>query len=417
MIRELIRAFWMIQMISWIIFLFKNIDTKDKLLNLIQELNEFLIYIGNNNPLLCIYYDEDDNINLIDNGVNDNTVNDVNDNTVNDNNNTVNDNTVNDVINEYKKYETKYIEKFKKFSTEVVFTAEELEQKQIECNKIRIAFETEKEDKICSIKKELLKIDVALNELNQINEDEDYEDEEDKYELISELQSEQANLMKELETVETNVLTDEEIEIKVRDIVVNKRLDTYINNYILEHTPLGNVIMRYNNDKKSFEYFSNNTIPYRYLEPIGRKYVMTYWCKYIFVDIEEELKKAEEKYDEEQEKKVKENEKKLSNKEKKVSFKTQFKSYNIESKDTKTMPMKNRSDKNVLPPQIKANLPDVNKQSSEKMLLKENANRYTWEGRISNFVPLKKIDKKIMNKQLAMTYAEFKKMQEEKRNI
>ena len=81
------------------------------------------------------------------------------------------------------------------------------------------------------------------------------------------------------------------------------------------------------------------------------------------------------------------------------------------------MPMKNRSDKNVLPPQIKANLPDVNKQTSEKMLLKENANRYTWEGRISNFVPLKKIDKKIMNKQLAMTYAEFKKMQEEKRNI
>jgi hypothetical protein len=49
--------------------------------------------------------------------------------------------------------------------------------------------------------------------------------------------------------------------------------------------------MRYNNEKKSIEYFSNNSIPYRYLEPVGRKYIMTYWCKPIFFDIEEELKK------------------------------------------------------------------------------------------------------------------------------
>ena len=124
---------------------------------------------------------------------------------------------------------------------------------------------------------------------------------------------------------------------------------------------------------------------------------MTYWCKSIFVDIEEELKKAEEKYEEEQK------EKKLKlPQEKKASFKTQFKVYN---KDT-NMPTKNRS---VLPPQIKANLPDVNK-SSDKILLKENANRYTWEGRLSNLSLLKKVDKKTLNKQLAMTYADFKRM-------
>jgi hypothetical protein len=74
--------------------------------------------------------------------------------------------------------------------------------------------------------------------------------------------------------------------------------------------------------------------------------------------------------------------------------------------------MKNRTTSNfALPPQIKANLPNVN-QNSDKHLLKENANRYTWEGRLSSFCPLKKIDRKQLDKKLTMTYAEFKKMQQ-----
>jgi hypothetical protein len=175
--------------------------------------------------------------------------------------------------------------------------------------------------------------------------------------------------------------------------------------------------MRYNNDKKSFEYFSNNSIPYRYLEPVGRKYVTTYWCKPLFVDIEEELKKAEERFEEE--KKKKEEEEKRVEEERKNNPRkilAQLKNYNKETRDVTVQPMKNRSNKNsVLPPQVKANLPDVNKQS-EKQLLKENANRYTWEGRLTNFCPLKKIDRKKLDKKLAMTYADFKKMQQEQQN-
>jgi hypothetical protein len=175
--------------------------------------------------------------------------------------------------------------------------------------------------------------------------------------------------------------------------------------------------MRYNNDKKSFEYFSNNSIPYRYLEPVGRKYVTTYWCKPIFVDIEEELKKAEQKLDDD--KKKKEEEEKRMKEERKNNPKNilaQLKNYNKESKDVTMRPMKNRSNKNtVLPPQVKANLPDVNK-TSEKQLLKEKANRYTWEGRLTNFCPLKKIDRKKTDKNLTMTYADFKKIQQEKQN-
>ena len=45
---------------------------------------------------------------------------------------------------------------------------------------------------------------------------------------------------------------------------IDKKVKNFIHNYILENTPMGNIYMRYNKDKGSFEYFSNNTIPYIY---------------------------------------------------------------------------------------------------------------------------------------------------------
>ena len=213
------------------------------------------------------------------------------------------------------------------------------------------------------------------------------------------------------------IVTDDELKEMARKSIINIKLDKFVDNYILENTPLGNIYMRYNNSKGSFEYFSNNTMPYRYLEPVGRKYVMTYWCKPIFVDIEEELKIAEIKYNEDKQKK--ENEEKMLQEEIKKNPKNvlaRMKNYNKDVKKiTSLQPMKNRSSNNVLPPQIKASVKNVN-QTSEKQLLKEKANRYTWEGRLADFCPLKKIDKKVLNKNLLMTYADFKRIQQEQQN-
>jgi hypothetical protein len=141
---------------------------------------------------------------------------------------------------------------------------------------------------------------------------------------------------------------------------------------------------------------------------------MTYWCKPLFVDIEDELKKAEIKFDEEAEQKKEEDRKRAefiaANPRNVVA---RMKNYNKDTKNQMTMKpqMKNRGPSNfVLPPQIRANLPNVN-QSSDKHLLKEKANRYTWEGRLTDFNPLKKIDRKIVDKNLSMSYSDFKKMQ------
>jgi len=49
-------------------------------------------------------------------------------------------------------------------------------------------------------------------------------------------------------------------------------------------------------------------------------------------------------------------------------------------------------------------------KSENEAVLKERANRYTYEGKMANFSFIKKIDRKIVDKKLAMTFADFKKM-------
>jgi len=331
------------------------------------------------------------------------------------------------------KFEDKYLERFKKFPNEYSFTDEELQLEQQEYEKLKILYEENRLNEINDISNSLSKINIICAEAKITNYIQFCTisdtckklllqyfliDDDDKNfdELLIDLFSDKTRLEEELRKIEESTITEDVMRLKAREYITNKKLDQFINNYVLELTPLGNIYMRYNNDKKSFEYFSNNTIPYRYLEPVGRKYVLTYWCKPLFIDIEEELKAAEQRYDEE----IKKKDKELKNREensKQKNILVKLKNYNKDTNTAKTqsnikMQVKNRNQRNfVLPPQIKANLPNVN-QTSNKQLLKENANRYTWEGRLTNFSPLKKIDKKIVDKKLVLTFADFKRMQQ-----
>lgn len=388
---------------------------------LIKELNNFYFFICKINPLILDYDIQDDmQYDLKEQ---------------NNNEEERKEEPVREVL-----FENKYLDKFKKFPDEYQFSELELDDEQKEYEQIKESSEQQRSEQIQEIMIQLEKITNIQNNgnINNTGEDftkgineyginkildffdleEEYEDDPDDIafeELYMDLLKKKSELEKELIDIESKSMTDDDYRKLAREKIINKKLDKYIDNYVLEYTPLGNIYMRYNNDKKSFEYFSNNTIPYRYLEPVGRKYVMTYWCKPIFVDIDEELKRAEVRYDEEKKKKEEEDRKREEDKKnnpKKIL--AQLKNYNKDTKDQSIRPMKNRNN-NVLPPQIQANLPDVNKQS-EKQLLKENANRYTWEGRLTNFCPLKKIDRKILDKKLTMSYSEFKKLQQQQQN-
>jgi hypothetical protein len=386
----------------------------------LNQLTNFYEFICENNPMLLDYYDH-----------------------TNEDNDDTNEPVVEQPKKVLVKFEDKYLARFKAFPNEFRIDETEFKQENEEYEKIKLDYEKTRLDTINAIQERLFKINQIQEEgdISHKNEryteninafginclikffdiEEEYNRDQDDFdieEIYQHLLKDKEELLKKMDETEKMIMTEEEMRKKSREVIINKKLDKFINNYVLEHTPLGNIYMRYNNDKKSFEYFSNNTIPYRYLEPVARKYVMTYWCKPIFVDIEQELKRAEVKFDEGI--KIKEAYEKRRQEETKNNPKdvvARMKSYNKETKSQTIMqqPMKNRSANNILPPQIKANFPNVN-QHSEKQLLKEQANRYTWEGRLTTFSPLKSIDKKVLDKNLTMSYADFKRMKQEEKN-
>ena len=123
--------------------------------------------------------------------------------------------------------------------------------------------------------------------------------------------------------------------------------------------------------------------------------------------MEEEIQLAEKqnqerKEKEELERKRKEETSKPSQLEEKRNVFAKFKSYNKEAGtghvNTGAPP------KNSLPNKPKTDKPDAD------YILKNNANRYTYEGRMANFSFIKKIDRKAVDKKAAMTFADFKKM-------
>jgi hypothetical protein len=175
--------------------------------------------------------------------------------------------------------------------------------------------------------------------------------------------------LEELSTLATQELTTEKIE-------------SLCNNFIMENTPVGNIIMQYDHNKSAFLYYSDNVVPFRFLEPVGRKYVITFQCKQLFIDMKEEIERA-----------TKEEEAKQNTQQPKpVAKKTKdiLASFNSKTNDSQSQ---NSSNTNTINPNIKI-----------------NTNRYTCMGKISNFQMIKKVDKKLVDKNYSMSFSDFKQM-------
>ena len=331
------------------------------------------------------------------------------------------------------KFEDKYLQKFKTFINEYSFTEDEKQLEKQKFDELRQTFINNKTKEIDEITRKINKLqkivdcssadgitDEGVQRIIKYYDIEyEYNEDPDNYmlsDLIGELSEILAESCAKLKEQEEQIITDDELKEQAYQYMLNKKLDGFINNYVIDMTPLGNIYMRYNNSKKSFEYFSNNTIPYRYLEPVGRKYVMMYFCKPLFVDIEDELKKAQDKNDQDKKEQTEKKEKTVNGqntneqgKKEKDMF-AKLKSYNSNN----NIDMAKMGSRNTLPPQIKVNLPNVN-TSSEDMLLKEHANRYTWEGRLANMSILKKVDRNVVDKNYSLSFADFKQLQKQKK--
>ena len=198
-----------------------------------------------------------------------------------------------------------------------------------------------------------------------------------------------------------------------------ERLEQLKNAILIETTPLGNVVMYYDSSRETFIYYSDSTMPYRYLEVVARKYVVTNRCKKLYVDMEKELKDAQEKL----EKKQKEQERiKLEEENKEKNEKEGLNTTSAPTKKNVFAKLKNYNKDNSLKT---AGIPSDSKSVSKKvisqpdknepLLLKENANRYSYEGKMVNFSFLKKVERKVVDKTYAMNFADFKKMMMDKK--
>ena len=131
--------------------------------------------------------------------------------------------------------------------------------------------------------------------------------------------------------------------------------------FIIESTPIGNVVMKYDTDKESFVYYSDHIVPFRLLEIVAMKYVCVFDCKQIYVERREEV---------------------IPNNSKQTQ------------KTTKDIMNQVRN-------------PTLSTNKKEQVEVKMN--RYSNAGRFSNFTILQPVAKHLTDKKQLMKFSEFKK--------
>jgi hypothetical protein len=335
-----------------------------------------------------------------------------------------------DTVEPYKpppKYEDKYLDIIRKLNKEWQLTEYEIEEK-------RIYYEDFYQTSIKNIQTEIIDLQQQINiHKKKLEDDADgliyiekcndgCQDviEQSTLEEINEYRRDQIKQLTEnvdLLTYKINSCEGlDEIKLDAKNesdyYIARNRIDKLQHSYIMEKTPQGNVLMMYDKNRESFKYYSDSNIPYRYLEVVGRKYVKCFNCRPIFIDMEEELKLCDEKWTKDYEmKQKKESEEKLkveeaakNNKqiEQKKNIFAKFKSYN---KDAGCKISMAAPPKNSIPNNAK-----IETKEGEKTLIKERANRYTYEGKLANFNFLQKIERKVFNKKLGVSFSDFKKM-------
>ena len=178
------------------------------------------------------------------------------------------------------------------------------------------------------------------------------------------------------------------------------------NNALYETTPKGNVIVYYDFEKESFVYYCDTKdIPYLYLETVARKYALTYHCKKIVVDIKKEMENAKQTN-------VKQINVKQTNTNK-SNLSTIYE--NTNNVDTKIQPKTNKVN------DMFASFKSYNRKGTggsktmnKKFVLRQNANRYSYSGKLSQYPILKTDDYKIEKPMEKMDYETFKKLMAKK---
>jgi len=205
--------------------------------------------------------------------------------------------------------------------------------------------------------------------------------------FIKEVEEEEESKKDEESKKETPVVIKYEDKYKERCEMMEEieltedRLLSLKNSILLEKTPLGNVLLFYDHSRGTFTYYSDNAIPYRFLETVSRKYVVQNNCKKIYISMEDEINEATKKKQEGE-------------------------------REQETVPV---PEKKTVFAKLKEYNTGVKKQGPYKVplqpaIVKEKANRYSYEGKMMNYSFLKKVDRKVVDKVYSTSFSEFKKL-------
>jgi hypothetical protein len=176
-------------------------------------------------------------------------------------------------------------------------------------------------------------------------------------------------------------------KLELRELT-QEELKMFANNRVMEYTPVGNVIMTYNVEKGSFEYYSDSIVPYRYLNVVGRKYVCIFDCVALMRQPVKELCQP-----------LSLAPVSIPTEEPKKNVYAKFKTYNNGSAT----------------PHSSAEQPSKRSRIEPSKVV--DTTRYTSCGKIANMQMLQKVDRKQIDKTYAMSFAEYKKQMESSKRV
>ena len=198
----------------------------------------------------------------------------------------------------------------------------------------------------------------------------------------------------------------------IKETSYNKMLEQFLkknkNNYVIENTPLGNVAMNFNVEKGSFEYYSDKNIPYRFLETVARRYVITFQCKPLYICMDKEIQLAEQKMKEKKEL-IKNANAKSKTKDIFATFKNNKPNQSIQPiQINKFVKKDNKTNSGLITSKFQHLTNPIHNNNTQ--ILKENANRYTHLGKFSNFILLKIPTKQDKNTNYNLSYRDYIKL-------
>lgn len=173
-----------------------------------------------------------------------------------------------------------------------------------------------------------------------------------------------------------------------------KPVKDYKNCYVIDYTPYGNVVLQYDTNEQCFLYYCDKKeIPYKYLETVSRKFVLTHQCLHNYIDIRDEMRS-----------------KKLSVE--LEDLKKGEQEYGVKDERLKNVfaTFKKRTGNN----KYRNNDNGLNDNKQKKVVFKEHINKYKHVGRFGDFSILEKKHRDYTNnclakKELNISFSDFKK--------